>query len=118
MKQFEESASAATTADASAGIGPHPPWNAKTIWIAAVLALLGAVPWVKDVAQPPARGTAAGGPSKAGFADSTSSQEPHRALKPTSPASSRQGVSYIGGFFLGWAFRRFLKLTLLGCGTT
>lgn len=34
----------------------------------------------------------------------------------SSPAVARFGGSYLGGFFLGWAFRRFLKIAALIAG--
>lgn len=34
----------------------------------------------------------------------------------TSPAMAQLGGSYIGGFFLGWAFRRFLKMAAIAVG--
>lgn len=33
-----------------------------------------------------------------------------------SPAAAQLGGSYIGGFFIGWAFRRFLKMAALVAG--
>ncbi|MBU6480953.1 MAG: hypothetical protein KGS09_10470 [Nitrospirae bacterium] len=33
-----------------------------------------------------------------------------------SPALAQLGGSYIGGFFIGWAFRRFLKMAALVAG--
>ncbi len=33
-----------------------------------------------------------------------------------SPAAAQLGGSYIGGFFIGWAFRRFLKMATLVVG--
>ncbi len=34
----------------------------------------------------------------------------------SSPALAQLGGSYIGGFFIGWAFRRFLKMAALVAG--
>lgn len=34
----------------------------------------------------------------------------------TSPALAQLGGSYIGGFFIGWAFRRFLKMAAIVVG--
>jgi uncharacterized membrane protein (Fun14 family) len=38
---------------------------------------------------------------------------PPAGSEPTSPATFRLGLSYLGGFFLGWSLRRFIKWTLL-----
>ncbi|MCX6922971.1 MAG: FUN14 domain-containing protein [Verrucomicrobia bacterium] len=116
MKEIEESARPDATVSAQALIGPNPPWKAKTVWIAALLALIGAFFWVKDAAQKPAQSTTSTTPGMTSFADSTSGKDSHAVLKPTSPATFRLGVSYLGGFFLGWAFRRFLKGALLVSG--
>ena len=34
----------------------------------------------------------------------------------TSPATAQIAGSYLGGFLIGWAFRRFLKLAMVGVG--
>ena len=31
----------------------------------------------------------------------------------TSPAAAQIGASYLGGFFIGWAFRRFLRIAAM-----
>jgi len=98
----------------------RPPWKAKTVWLAALLVLVGGVLWVKDTVQKPAPSAPGTAPGMTSFADpepgSNARQDKPAGLKPTSPATFRFGVSYVGGFFLGWAFRRFIKMTLLLSG--
>ena len=55
------------------------------------------------------------------FMDSGSSSETDTttdsgALTPMSPAVFRLGAGYLGGFFLGWSLRKFIKLSLLVAG--
>lgn len=91
----------------------NPPWRAKTVWLAALLVILGSYFWVKDAASTAPSHTAASG--KTGFAADDSGAG-SKQVSPGLPVTFRLGVSYIGGFFLGWGLRRFLKLTLLLSG--
>lgn len=69
-----------------------PPWRARTVRWAALLAVAGIVLAVWDLG-----GGSAPGLDARGW-----------------PLPLRVGLSYIGGFGVGWCMRRFLKLTLLG----
>ena len=104
----------------TAVVGQNPPWKAKTVWIAAALIVIGAFFWIKDTAQKPSPSQSSPAPGMTSLTDSKSAadsgQDQATDLKPTSPATFRLGVSYLGGFFLGWAFRRFIKMTLLLSG--
>lgn len=69
----------------------RPPWRSRTVRWAAALVLLGLGLALWDTGQGRAPG-----------------------LDPaTWPLPLRVGLSYIGGFGVGWCMRRFLKLTLL-----
>ena len=116
MNEIQQPPPAGPAAAAQTLFGSNPPWKARTVWIAAVLALIGACFWARDLAQKPAQSSAPTAPGMTSLADSTSSQARQTPLKPTSPAAFRLGVSYLGGFFLGWALRRFIKATLLLSG--
>src|SRR5688572_25293789 len=72
----------------------RPPWQARSVRWAAVLVLVGLGVWVFDLlgAPPPDEAT-----------DSDSSW----------PLTLRLGISYIGGFLLGWVSRRYLKILVL-----
>jgi uncharacterized membrane protein (Fun14 family) len=100
--------------------GRNPPWKAKTVWIAAALVLIGLILWVRDATQKPAPASAPVAPGMSNLSDTKSradsAKEDSTDLKPASPATFRLGVSYLGGFFLGWALRRFIKVTLLLSG--
>jgi uncharacterized membrane protein (Fun14 family) len=101
-------------------VGQNPPWKAKTVWVAVLLVVFGAFFWIKDASQKPPPSSSPSTPGMRSFSDSTSATDPGAArtseMKPTSPATFRLGVSYLGGFFLGWALRRFIKATLLLSG--
>lgn len=70
----------------------RPPWRARSVRWAALLVIAGVVLAVWDL----------GGGRSPGL--------DARAW----PLPLRVGLSYIGGFLVGWCMRRFLKLTLLG----
>ena len=120
MKETTDSAGIETKAAAQAIGGQNPPWKARSVWIATLLAVIGAVFWAKDAAQTSAQPSTAATPGLSGFAASGpqtgNRQDQQVSAKPSTPATFRLGVSYLGGFFLGWAFRRFLKATLVVSG--
>lgn len=79
--------------------------------------LIGLVMWTRS---PSERGTVANDRSPDSplaasnlSGTTTAPDKPGPALVPTSPALFRFGASYIGGFFIGWLFRKSLKLALL-----
>lgn len=47
---------------------------------------------------------------------SAETQAESEAVSPVSPVAFRLGAGYLGGFFLGWALRKFITLTLLAVG--
>ena len=96
----------------------RPPWQAKTVWMALALMLLGGGLWIKDRAAP-GNPSAPAPTGESQFSDPNATGTPSsgpRKLAPSAPATFRFGASYLGGFFLGWTLRRFLKLTLLLSG--
>lgn len=93
--------------------GPGAPWKAKSVWLAAGVAILGTGFWRSDAPGPQPAPSAqeqavdAAGPS----------QSADQGTSPASSAAVNLGVSYIGGFFLGWCYRRFVKVSvMLTCG--
>lgn len=98
--------------------GERAPWQAKTVWIALGLMLLGGGLWIKDRAQTN-KSPAPSPPVASQFSDSSATGAPANRrdeMKSSASATFRFGSSYVGGFFLGWMFRRFLKLTLIVSG--
>jgi uncharacterized membrane protein (Fun14 family) len=89
----------------------NPPWQAKTLWIAAGLSLLGLILWVAIPGKGPPPPTPSG--------QSTLAEASGEAVATSvytvqgSPALFRLGLSYIAGFFLGYGLRRFVKLTVV-----
>lgn len=91
------------------GLTADGPWRAKTVVLAALTALVGLGFWgysVVTVHPPP-------GPDVPAFNElgqpTTGTQ--FDWSKPV-PRFVRVALSYVGGFFIGWTFRRFLALAL------
>jgi uncharacterized membrane protein (Fun14 family) len=89
----------------------NPPWQAKTLWVAAGLMLLGLVLWIAIPEKAPPPATPAGQSSLAEASGEAVASSVYSVQG--SPALFRFGLSYIAGFFLGYGLRRFLKLTLI-----
>ncbi len=83
------------------------PWRAKSVRAAALITLLGMAFWLKGAFQ--------------GDTAKPSDPPPPGATQPSGgwnfskpiPGYVRLCVSYIGGFLLGWTFRRFVAVTFL-----
>lgn len=89
----------------------NPPWQAKTLWIAAGLALLGLVLWVAIPKKGPPPPMPSGQATLAEASGEAVATQVHSMQG--SPALFRFGISYIAGFFLGYGLRRFVKLTII-----
>ena len=76
-------------------------WRLTSVKIALVLALVGLGFWVSEERHPQVDDF------------SSSLGKPKTHLSPSSPASFRLGVSYIGGVVIGWCFRKFIRFTTL-----
>lgn len=93
---------------------PGAPWRAKSIWAAAVITVLGTGFWQSDEPAPqpaPQTQEVAEVP-----ADREKPASPPRGTSRGSSAAVSLGLSYIGGFLLGWCYRRFLKLSAVLTG--
>lgn len=98
--------------DTSNGGHPgNPPWQSKTLWIAAGLALLGLVLWMTVPREEPPPTAKPGQTTLAQASGEAVATKVHTLQG--SPALFRFGISYIAGFALGYGLRRFVKLTLL-----
>jgi uncharacterized membrane protein (Fun14 family) len=89
----------------------RPPWQAKSLWLAAGITLLGLVLWVATPGANPPPPTAEGGTPLAQASGEAVASSVHSAQG--TPALFRFGLSYVAGFFLGYGIKRFLTLTLL-----
>jgi uncharacterized membrane protein (Fun14 family) len=92
-------------AAAASGDGP---WRARTVLLALLVVVAGLGFWVRDVAK--------GSPSPAPAHVATSAEQAASGgswdfTRPV-PGYVRVCASYIGGYFIGWAFRRFIRLVL------
>jgi uncharacterized membrane protein (Fun14 family) len=92
-------------AAAASGDGP---WRAKTVLLALFVVLVGFGFWARDIAKgpPPPAST-----HVTALDDRPASGSGWDFSRPF-PGYVRICVSYIGGFFIGWAFRRFIRLAL------
>ena len=89
----------------------NPPWRAKTLWVAAGLALLGLVMWVAIPGKEPPPTPPSGQTTLAEASGGAVASSVYRVQG--SPSLFRFGLSYIAGFFLGYGLRRFVKLTVI-----
>ena len=92
-------------AAAASGDGP---WRARTVHLALLVVLVGLGFWVRDAAKGPPPPTHVRANMVAEQATPGGSWDFTRPV----PGYARVCASYIGGFFIGWAFRRFLRLAL------
>lgn len=90
----------------------NPPWQAKSLWLAAGITVLGLVLWITTpaAAPPPPTLPDTGTPLAQASGEAVASSV--HSVQGT-PALFRFGLSYIGGFFLGYGLKRFLKVTLV-----
>jgi uncharacterized membrane protein (Fun14 family) len=77
---------------ASVSIRRDRPWHALSVRLAVAVTILGAAFW--------------------GYAR-TSDSASAASLSEYAPAMMRVGVSFLGGFAIGWTMRRFVKWTIL-----
>lgn len=92
-------------AAAASGDGP---WRAKTVHLALLVVLVGLGFWVHDVSQSLPPPTHVRATITAEQAASGGSWDFTRPV----PGYVRVCASYIGGFFIGWVFRRFIRVAL------
>ncbi len=76
------------------------PWRSRTVRFAALVAVIGIGFWLKHAFQ------SEGAPNGASTGGGVHFDRPI-------PGYVRMAVSYIGGFLIGWTFRRFVKITLI-----
>ena len=110
MNFFSQRLFAAVPGVFSGGTGDGP-WRAKTVLAAAAVALMGLGLWFSDAVK--GRPAAGPGITASDTGSPGASGAPANWSKPV-PGYVRICVSYVGGFFIGWAFRRFLKVAVAG----
>ncbi len=99
--------------------GQNPPWMARSVWLAALLIIVGAIFWLKGATQTtaPVLSPHAGA---VGFAQTSTGSgqagDEQRSSESHAPLVFRFGISYLAGYFLGWASRRFLRATMIISG--
>ena len=92
----------------AAAAGGDGPWRARTVLLALFVVVVGLGFWLRDVAKGPSPPTAAHVSAPAEPAASGGGWDFTRPV----PGYVRICASYIGGFFIGWAFRRFIRVAL------
>jgi len=96
--------------------------SSKSLRLAATAMMIGAVMWFIRVEKPDeATETGGAGASASNLVRTNDhavqpSAEKSRRLVPTSPALFRLGASFLGGFVIGFACRRFLKVAVWTAG--
>ncbi len=86
------------------------PWRAKTVWVAVLITALGFGLWVRDAATNDGN-TPATASGIAVSTDGTAKPATWDFSRPL-PGYAQVSGSYIGGFVLGWLFRRFIRMAL------
>lgn len=86
-------------------------WKSKSLLLALAVTVFGAVSWMSTSTVPEPATTPTNGASL--FETSTASTTGQSSVSGSS-ALTRFGGSYAAGFLIGWAFRRFLKWSLVG----
>ncbi len=84
------------------------PWRAKTVHLALFIVVVGLGFWLHGAAKGPPPPAPVGVTTPAQQAASGGGWDFTRPV----PGYVRVCASYIGGFFIGWALRRFLRLAL------
>jgi len=109
--------------EVASALTKRPIWQSPSVWVAVVLMALGLGLWGVEAFT----GGKEEGVNPSGLDGSNSFMESHSGTEagvetvgdtqaPTSPAVFRLGAGYLGGFFLGWALRKFVTLTLVVAG--
>lgn len=112
------------TVDPEIASGPERPiWQMRSVWVAVGLMVVGLGFWAfralaGGADTELAASDAAGATSfmESGSSSGTETTADTETLTPMSPAVFRLGAGYLGGFFLGWALRKFIKMTVLVAG--
>ena len=87
--------SGAALGAAAATVGDRPPWRSKTVLLALLATLIGFGFWISQGRMPE------------GSNETDSGFDFHRPF----PGWVNFCASYVGGFVIGWGFRRFVKIT-------
>lgn len=124
MSELHPSSPVPTTSPARRP-GRRPLWRAPSFLLAAVAAAFGLVLWWRAPAPAPAP-SPPGGASASGltrFAENPSAPAPAPApaarvplVGKDAPLPFRLGAGYVGGFLIGWAWRRSLRAALWVAG--
>jgi uncharacterized membrane protein (Fun14 family) len=92
----------------AAAAGGDGPWRSETVLLALLAVLVGSGLWVRDAVKGAPLPTPAHAAASVEQSASSGSWDFSRPV----PGYVRVCASYIGGFFIGWAFRRFVRLAL------
>jgi uncharacterized membrane protein (Fun14 family) len=92
----------------AAAAGGDGPWRAKSVLLAFLVVLVGLGLWVRDAVKGPPPPVTQHTTVLTGQSASSAGWDFTRPI----PGYARVCASYIGGFFIGWAIRRFVRLAL------
>jgi FUN14 family len=94
------------------------PWRSKTVLAALAVFVVGLWFWYSDIRDsPPPNGsgnaaTNTTGPAPAGTAGASPADAPSKWSKPF-PWYARLSLSYVGGYCIGWLFRKLIRLVMV-----
>jgi uncharacterized membrane protein (Fun14 family) len=86
---------------------PNAPWRAKSVLLALMVVIASGGLWIRGALKrqftAPQQNTTA----------TAATHTPASSFNQPLPLTFRAGLSYIGGFFIGWTFRRFVRLAVV-----
>ena len=90
--------------------GRNAPWRAKSVLLALMVVIVSGGLWIRGALKK--QFTA---PEQNTTATTVTNTPPAQASKVNQPLplTLRAGLSYIGGFLIGWTFRRFVRLAVV-----
>jgi len=98
----------------------RPLWKSKMLGASAVMMIVGLATWMLRPAVDAPPSSAPTSTVGSSFGETTGKAEskakPAPALRPKPPVLFRFGSSFIAAYFLGYAFRKFLKWSLIVSG--
>ena len=86
---------------------PNAPWRAKSVLLALIVVLAGGALWIRTAlkGQPAVQ-------QQNTMTSANNQSNQNSSFNQRLPLTVRAGLSYIGGFLIGWTFRRFIRIAV------